>query len=168
VPLQPRIEHREAQPYVAYRASVSMQALPGAVNRYFPELFGWLQAHELEPVGAPFIRYLRVDMDRELEIELAIPVPSAVQTDGHARAGILPAGPYVIVLHVGPYDGLVAANAHVQEWAREHSIRWQMSNDSLWGARLERYLTDPSREPDPSRWETEVAYLAADDCTPGP
>ena len=160
---QPQIEHREEQPYVAIQTSVPMQGLAGAVDRYFPELFAWLQSHEIAPSGAPFIRYLRIDMDHELEIELAVPVASAVQTDGDRRAGVLPAGRYVTLLHVGPYEGLVSANASIQEWAREHRVDWQISDDSVWGARVERYLTDPSREPDPSRWETELAYLATDD-----
>ncbi|MBV9006968.1 MAG: hypothetical protein JOZ98_05740 [Solirubrobacterales bacterium] len=59
-------------------------------------------------------------------------------------------------------DGLLSANAILQQWAQERGIRWQVTDDSRWGARVERYLTDPSRQPDPSRWETELAYLAVD------
>jgi hypothetical protein len=70
----------------------------------------------------------------------------------------------VTLLHVGPYDGLVGANATLQEWAKERGIRWQMTDaGSRWAARFEQYLTDPSRESDPSRLETELAYLTADD-----
>jgi hypothetical protein len=29
-------------------------------------------------------------------------------------------------------------------------------------SRIEVYLTDPSSEPDPEKWETEVAYMLAD------
>jgi hypothetical protein len=108
------------------------------------------------------IRYLRVEMDHELEIELGAPVKSAMQTDDHVRAGVLPAGCYVTLLHVGPYSGLASANAVLQQWAREHGIRWQMTGKDRWGGPVERYLTDPSREPDPSRWETELAHLATD------
>jgi hypothetical protein len=87
---KPRIEHREDQPYVAIQTSVSMQGISGVAERYFPELFAWLQAHEIEPSGAPFIRYLRVNMDQGLEIELGVPVASAVQTDGERRTGRSP------------------------------------------------------------------------------
>ncbi|HLW96228.1 MAG TPA: GyrI-like domain-containing protein [Solirubrobacteraceae bacterium] len=160
---QPRIEHKEEQPYVGIRTSVSMQELAGAAERHFAELFDWLQAQGITASGAPFTRYLRIDMDHELEIELAVPVPSAVPSDDHRHAGVLPPGRYVTLRHVGPYDGLVSANARIQAWARENGIRWQMTDESLWGARVERYLTDPSREPDPSRWETELAYLAIDE-----
>jgi hypothetical protein len=31
-----------------------------------------------------------------------------------------------------------------------------------WGSRLEIYLTDPSREPDTSRWVTQLAFRLAD------
>jgi hypothetical protein len=30
---------------------------------------------------------------------------------------------------------------------------------AAWRGRAEHYLTDPSQEPDPAKWETEVAYL---------
>jgi len=30
---------------------------------------------------------------------------------------------------------------------------------SAWGSRFEEYITDPAGEPDPSKWETDVAYL---------
>jgi hypothetical protein len=30
---------------------------------------------------------------------------------------------------------------------------------SAWGGRFEEYITDPSAEPDPANWETDVAYL---------
>lgn len=140
-----------------------MQGLPAAADRYFPDIFEWLKAHEIAPNGAPFIRYLRIALDHELEVELAAPVLAAVPPDDHCRAGVLAAGRYVTLRHVGPYDGLVSANARIQEWARENGIRWQRTDGSLWSARVERYLTDPSREPDPSRWETELAYLAIDE-----
>ena len=160
---QPRVVHRDEQPYVAVRASVTMEGLAGAVDLYFAELFGWVQAHNVEPSGAPFIRYLRVDMDRDLEIELALPVTAGIRAEGNVHAGVLPAGRYVTTMHVGPYNGLVTANADLQEWGERHGIRWAMNERRWWGARVERYLTDPRREPDPSRWQTELAYLASDD-----
>lgn len=157
---QPQIAHRDEQPYLAIATSVTMQGLAPAVDRYFPQLFGWLAAHGVEPAGPPFIRYLEIDMERELEIELGVPVSSATPVEDPVRAGVLPAGRWVTLLHVGPYDGLVAANARLQEWARREGIGWEMSEEGVWAGRAEHYLTDPSREPDPARWMTEVAYLS--------
>jgi effector-binding domain-containing protein len=159
---EPHIEDRSAESYAAIPATVTMQTLAGAIDRILPELFGWLASQRLAPAGAPFIRYLRIDMDAELEIELGVPVAGPVPADERVRHGELPAGRYVILLHVGPYDGLIDANATLQDWAEERSVRLRREHGSTWGGRVERYLTDPSAEPDSSRWETELAYLVDD------
>jgi len=160
---EPQIQHLPAQSYAAVSETVTMPELPGAIDRGFSELFAWLASHSVELAGPPFIRYLKVDMDGELNIELAAPVSTEPPADGRIRLGTLPAGRYVTLLHVGHYDGLVDANAALQRWAQERGIRWQMDDASVWGGRVERYLTDPSQEPDPSTWKTELAYLIADD-----
>ena len=163
MPEQPRIEQRDSQPYVAIPATVTMDGLPAAVDRLFPKLFGWLDAHGVTPADAPFIRYLRIDMDRELEIEVGAPVAGSIQPEDPVTAGHLPAGRYVTLLHTGPYHGLPSANSQLQQWGEEQGIRWQIDEDSRWGGRVERYITDPALEPDPARWQTEVAFLAAED-----
>ena len=67
-----RIELRAAQPYAGIPVRVTMDGLSGAVDEAFPELFGWLAAHDIQAAGPPFIRYLVVDMAAELQIELAV------------------------------------------------------------------------------------------------
>ena len=32
---------------------------------------------------------------------------------------------------------------------------------AAWRGRAEHYITDPSAEPDPGKWEVDVAYLAS-------
>ena len=77
---------------------------------------------------------------------------------------MLPAGSYLVLRHTGPYDGLVASNAALQEWAADHGVRFdtqETDQGSAWGGRVEHYVTDPSQEPDPAKWETDVAYLTS-------
>jgi effector-binding domain-containing protein len=157
-----QIEQRPAQPYIGLPVSAPMDGLAGVIDRGFPELFGWLGAHGMTPAGAPFIRYLEVDMEGELKLELAVPVDGARPAGERVRAGVLPAGRYVTLLHVGPYDELIDANAALQRWAEERGLRWRKEDGSTWSGRVERYLTDPSAQPDPSAWETELAYLVED------
>lgn len=168
----PHIQRRAAKPYVAIPAQVSTEAeFRKAVDRGFPELFGWLRSNEIEPSGPPFIRYLEVaDEGRPLRIELAAPTGVAVFGDERVHADELPEGRYATFLHVGPYNSsdvpdLRAARAELLEWARRHGIEWDASETArgtAFEACIERYLTDPSREPDWSKWETELAYLIAD------
>jgi effector-binding domain-containing protein len=139
-----------------------MDGISGAVDEAFPELFGWLAGNGIAVGGQPFIRYLVIDMAAELEIELAVPVGAPAGGTGRIRAGVLPGGRYAVLRHTGPYDGLIASNAALQRWARDHGVEldtWETARGSAWRSRAEHYLTDPSKEADPAKWEVDVAYL---------
>ena len=160
---QVRIELRAAQPYAGIAVRVTMDGLSGAVDEAFPELFGWLAGHDIPVAGAPFIRYYVIDMAAELQIELAVPVSADFSGSERVRPGVLPAGRYVTLRHTGPYDGLVASNAALQQWAQQEGIKfdtWDTQEGTAWRARAEHYLTNPAAEPDPAKWEVDVAYLA--------
>ena len=158
-----RIELRAAQPYAGIAVRVSMDGISGAVDEAFPELFGWLAAQDISVAAPPFIRYLVIDMAAELQIELAVPVAAGISGAGRIQPGVLPAGRYVTLRHTGPYDGLVASNAALQQWAQQEGITfdtWDTPQGTAWRARAEHYLTNPAAEPDPAKWEVDVAYLA--------
>ena len=166
-----QIQRREAQSYAAVPMQVTMDTLSGAVDQAFPELFGWLARHAIAPAAAPFIRYLVIDMAASLQIEMGVPVATAIDDGdsdgdsgdgGRITPGVLPAGRYAVLRHTGPYDGLVASNAALQRWAEEQGITfdsWDTPEGTAWRARAEHYLTNPAAEPDPSKWEVDVAYL---------
>jgi effector-binding domain-containing protein len=159
---EPQPQERAAQDYAGIRMTVPMAGISGAVDEAFPELFGWLAGRGIAPGGPPFIRYLVIDMMAELQLELGVPVDAPVAGSGRVQPGTLPEGRYAVLRHTGPYDGLVASNAALQRWAREHGVEfdtWDTAEGSAWGARVEHYLTDPSKEPDPAKWEVDVAYL---------
>lgn len=137
----------------------------GSIADRIPEIFGWLGARGIAPAGPPFLRYNVIDMERQLEIEAGVPVASPVESDGHVRAGTLPAGRFATLLHVGAPPTLRAANAALLDWAAERDLTWDMSQAGQaekWGCRLEIYLTDPAEQPDPSKWETRLAFRLAD------
>ena len=157
---EPRIVARAAQRYVAVTERVALDQFADAIDHGFAEVFGWLAVHDgVSAAGAPLIRYIEVDMADSLLIDLAVPVEGTSPPDERVRAGLLPAGDYVALLFRGHYDGLVAANAAVQQWGEQHGVRWAMDSPTVWRARIEQYLTDPREEPDPVQWETEIAYL---------
>jgi effector-binding domain-containing protein len=159
---EPGIEERAALNYAGVQVAVPMGGISGAVDEVFPELFGWLASRGIEPGGPPFIRYLVIDMDALLRLELGVPIPRPVSGSGRVQPGVLPGGRYAVLRYTGPYEGLIAAHADLQRWARDSGVEfdtWDTSEGSAWQARVEHYLTDPAREPDPGNWETEVAYL---------
>jgi effector-binding domain-containing protein len=169
---EPRLRQRAAQPYLAIPAHVTTEAeFRRAADRGFPELFGWLQEHRVEPSGPPFIRYLVFDKDGPpVEIELAVPVGASVAGDERVRDGVLAPGRYLTLLHVGPYSSttapdLRAAHSSLRKWANEHGVVLD-SRDTARGWELggcsEHYLSGPVEEPDHSKWETELAYLTSE------
>jgi effector-binding domain-containing protein len=163
MPAPPRIVERPEQPYVAIGGQVTMRTL-GAIADRLPEVFVWLADHDLEPAGAPFFKYNLIDMRRRLDIEVGIPVATAAQDDGEIHAGVLPAGRYATVTHVGHPDELVGVTAALLDWAAQQGLRWDMSETShgqRWGCRLEVYHTDPADEPDMRKWQTELAFRLA-------
>jgi effector-binding domain-containing protein len=156
----PVIEERPAQPYVAVRGVVTMQTFPQIADR-LGEVFGWLGARGVAPAGAPFFRYLRIDMQGELEIEAGVPVAAPVAADGELTAGVLPAGRYATIKHVGHPDALIGHTAALLSWGRARGLRWDCTDSErgeLWGCRLEIMHTDPRVEPDLNRWTTELAF----------
>ncbi len=157
---EPRIVERAAQPYVGITASVPMDGIPAIADR-LPYIFGWLAARDVTPVGAPFLKYNVVAMDAELEIEAGVPVPPGTDGDGEIVAGLLPAGRYATLTHVGHPGELVEATARLLGWAAAQGLEWDTSRAGRWAARLEIYHTDPAVEPDMTRWETELAFRLA-------
>ncbi|MBZ0298891.1 MAG: GyrI-like domain-containing protein [Anaerolineae bacterium] len=158
----PRLEQRAEQHYMGIRTRAAMSQLSTVIPQSIGEVFAWLGQRGVEPAGPPLVRYYVIDMEAELDIEMGVRVVHAVSGDGRVQPGVIPAGRYATLIHTGPYDGLMAATANLLTWAQANDITWQISKagqDEVWGARIEFYPTDPQAEPDPQKWETELAFL---------
>jgi len=64
-----------------------MQELNTVIPQRLGEVFAWLGKQGIAPAGAPFIRYLVIDMDALLDSELGVPVATALSGDGCISAG---------------------------------------------------------------------------------
>lgn len=54
-------------------------------------------------------------------------------------------------MHIGPYDTL--------RQSYESIAAWMSQNDIIPGAEMwERYLSDPMKEPDSSKWQTKIVW----------
>lgn len=160
---EPRLEDRPEQLYMGIRTQVTMYALNAVIPQVLGELFTWLGARGGAPVGAPFIRYHVINMATNMDIELGLPVAASLPGDGHISAGVLPAGRYATLIYQDVARG-IEANAALLDWGAAEGLTWDTwtaENGDGFGARLESFLTDPNEEPDPAKWETEVAIRLA-------
>lgn len=162
---EPTLIDRAAQPYVAITSSVPMGKLGSELPPLTGEVFGWLGAREIAPAGEVFWKYNVIDMQRELEVEVGVPVASEVAGDDRVRGGVLPAGRYATLHHTGHPDELIDATAALLRWADAEGLSWDVSDTPAgerWAARLEIYFTDPAEEPDMDKWETNLVFKLAD------
>jgi effector-binding domain-containing protein len=160
----PEITQRTAVPYAGISAWVTIAAVASVADR-IPEIFGWLGARGIAPVGPPFFRYHVIDMERQLLVEAGVPVESAVPADGDVKSGTLPAGQFAVMTHTGAPQTLMAATSALLGWAEARGLAFDVAPTDVgerWGCRLESYLTNPADQPDTSKWQTELAFRLAD------
>lgn len=161
----PCLEIRPEQPYVGARISVKMADISKVIPPLLDSVFEWLGKQGIEPHAAPFFRYIVVDMENELEMEVGIPVETPLQGEGPIQAGVLPAGRYATLHHTGPYEQLYHATEELLAWAKKQNLMWKTAHidgKEVWESRLEFYLNDPALEPNPQKWETQLAFLLAE------
>ena len=163
---EPKVEYRKEQPYVGIRSLVTMETFGGIIPQHMDEVFAWLKERGIAPAGAPIIRYHVIDMAAHMDIEIGVPVATAVTGNGRINVGMLPAGRYASLVYTGDYSGLYEANGVLIQWARDNGISWDVQETErgdAFGSRYESYITDPGEEPDSSKWQTEVAIKLADE-----
>lgn len=161
---EPTIVERGAQPYVAIKRSITMDTFHEIADR-FPEVFAWLEEQGVRPTGPPFFRFNVIDMQHRLEVEAGVPVDAALTGTGEVFAGMLPAGRYATVGHVGHPDELIDVTAALLDWAPTQGLAWDVTETPAgqkWGCRLAVYHTDPAEEPDMAKWRIELVFRLAD------
>ncbi len=165
---EPKIDSRKEQPYASIRTQATIPELDtGIIPQLHGEVMGWLRQQGLSSSGAPFLRYNVINMMDKLDLEMAWPTERVLKGNDRITTGVLPAGEYASVLYTGPYEGpgLMDANRVLIEWGRDKGIKWDGGTSDMgdtFAARFETYFTDPGVEPDPTKWETEVAIKVAD------
>ncbi len=161
---EPKLEDRKEQHYVAVRTQAAMNELDTAIPQGIGEVAAWLRKQGVAPTGAPFIRYLVIDMEALLEIEVGFPVTNALSGDGRrVRAGVLPAGRYASLVYTNIDKG-IEANYALLQWGAAKGLvwdKWETEKGDAFGSRFESFLTNPDEEPDRTKWETEVAIMTA-------
>ncbi len=145
--IKPVIEQRDKQNYIAIKSKLKREEIPQLLPPLIPELFKWLSIKNIEPDGAPFFNYLK--MDDELEIEVGIPTSSIVKGDERVKAGTFPKGEFAVAKHIGNYNKLFEFHVAIEKWKDENNLKFI-------SPKVEFYPTDPVTEPNPKKWETIV------------
>ena len=161
----PKVLPQPVRAYMAITETIAMADFDLKASTLLAEVYGWLAARGIAAAGPAFLRHNFIGPDCDLEIAFGVVVAAPVPGDGRVMSGALPAGDYGVVRFTGDYDQLFEVNAVLVGWAKERGVVWDVASGpggDRFAARVECYHTDPTAEPDPARWVSEVMIKTAD------
>jgi effector-binding domain-containing protein len=129
-------------------AELPMEELSG----FFDSVFGDVAAAVATAGGTitgPPIGHFPTPPGEVFVVNAGFPVSSPVDSPDDVHTIELPGGPAAVVIHVGSYDTLPDTYAALTAWL---AAEGRTPSGPMW----ESYLSDPSAEPDPSTWRTEI------------
>jgi effector-binding domain-containing protein len=127
---------------------------PSQIRDLFGKLMNTVSKHMGanggKPAGPPFTRYMEMD-DESVRMWVGIPLRDTIPGGNGIVVDSLPGGNIAMTTHIGSLDHLGAAHEAVLSWIDESEFEQA-------GPPWEYYWGDPQKEPDPSKWKTEVFF----------
>ena len=100
----------------------------------------------------PFAIYEEWDMENKMTtIAVAMAVTSNKKGSDRVKKGTTYEGQVMKAVHMGPYEETGTVHLAMDDYAKANNLQ-------IVGAPWEVYVTDPSTEPDNSKWITEIYY----------
>lgn len=137
-----------SRPTAVVRARLKVADLPGFFEPALTHVLAAMEAQGTTPGGEPFAYYRGIP-NGMAEVEAGFPTVGPFTASGDVMSGELPAGRVITGLHMGPYETLKRTYAEMSQWA---AINGLTPTGEMWQV----FLTDPEREPDPSRWRIGI------------
>ncbi len=136
--------------YVAHRDTVKFNDISAFFQEYLPAIYTRIQTAGVPMTGAPSGLYWWWN-EQEADMAAAIPVAEA---GDFAPFVVVPvtAAEALTVDYFGPYEGLEGAHQAVEKYMEAHDYDPAQLV-------IEEYLTDPTTQPDTSKWLTKVYYV---------
>jgi effector-binding domain-containing protein len=130
----------------------SMAEMSSQMSEVFRKLMTEMQVQRLQMTGAPFCQYLSFDQSSGISEYL-----TGIQVSGKGKdAGVVKAVNYpeievIQAIHTGPYEDLQTSYSKLMEYIAVNQVK-------VTGETFEFYFTDPSQEPDITKWQTLIAF----------
>jgi effector-binding domain-containing protein len=144
---EPELVHLEPRDTAIIVTETPVERLPQAIADALPAVEGAVTAAGVALTSPPFVRYL--SMGPELRAEIGFTIGTAIAPVGRVKPGRLPGGDAARILHLGSYDTIAASYERLMAWI---AAGGRTAAGPFW----EVYWTDPSMNPDPATWRTEV------------
>jgi effector-binding domain-containing protein len=118
---------------------------------HFQGIMQMVQMLELPLAGAPSGIYYKWDMEYNIaDMAAGIPIDGEADIEGYEMVQL--GGNALKIEYYGSYSGIDEAHYAIDEFMKEHNL-------SLNEVVFEEYITDPSTEPDTTKWLTNIFYM---------
>lgn len=144
------LSDQKEQPVISIRKTTNMAGLQQELGQAFTAVIDYLAELGETPAGSVFACYYNLDMEH-LDVEMGIPVSKPVIGKGEIKAGSIPAGKQVSVVHKGPYPQMEGVYNAMTEWMKTQG-------HIPTGVVYEFYLNSPMEVPE-SELLTKIIFL---------
>jgi len=139
------------QNYVVQSDTISFQDMSAHFDKVGAAIHGGMQSGSISATGTLVGMYYNWDTET-MKSHMAIGVPTDQTTAPESFELItLEEQPALQIDYYGPYEGTGPAHNYMEQYANKDGL-------TLSAPAIERYVTDPTKEPDTTKWLTEVIY----------
>ena len=118
-----------------------------------PKIFGKLAEAKAEMAGQPFGLFYDYNEKTQItDMAAAIPVKEKAAIEKGFTTIEIPAQKALLINYYGSYHGTGAAHIAMEKYINANGLKTGLPA-------MEEYITDPTTEPDSSKWLTKVYYL---------
>ena len=147
------VSEKVVEPFIALTIKDSCRV--SEFSKKFEEIFGQIMGYmikmKVSQAGAPFCVYNTWNPEGITSFEAGIPVDKKIQGKGRILSVDFKGGKTLMASQFGPYESSGDAHNAIDKYMKEKNI-------SCTGAPWEVYITDPMKEPDTAKWETQIYY----------
>ena len=140
------IKQVEKRPVVGIRRRIEKSDVGDFIREAFSTVGPFFNSKGMKITGPPVAIYYEVTEDK-MDIAAGAPVTKVTASSGEITELELKAGRVATAVYTGPYEGLPSA---WDEFMTQIASRSETVVEPCW----EEYTTDPSNEPDSSKWQT--------------
>lgn len=140
-----------ATTFVAKKGEVKFEEISAFFGQHLPGIFTQSQVKGLEMTTSPCGLFFGVPNDETVKIGAAIGVKETEEIEGYELIKV-PACKALQLDYYGPYETLESGLMELHDYVDKKGLK---VNDM----HIEEYITDPTQEPDSSKWLTKITFL---------
>jgi effector-binding domain-containing protein len=146
------VKEMEGWKALAIKDSSTCDKVGDIMGIIFPEVQKYIADNKFECVGPPYAKYYLWDEKaNKFVLEAGLPVKSKVAGKDRIFYVEYPKMKVATASHFGAYETLYFTYQEVEKYIKDNNLKQK-------GDPWEVYITDPEKEPDMSKWETQVFY----------